>query len=91
MDPSSSPPDESGKAVDITYGYMLYVDIINDIPALIVMQLKPLMSKTVGYITDIPENLLREAMQCSDSVCVAGMYPLTEKLEAWLKNEFGLT
>ena len=77
--------------IDTTYGYMLYVDLVDEKPAIIVMQLKELISKTVSYIDEAPEELLREAMQCSDKECVGGMYPLTEKLENWLKQELGLS
>lgn len=89
INPSSAPLDESGKVIDITHGYMLYVDMITERPALIIMQLKLLISKTVGYVFDIPEDLLREAMQCTGPDCVGGMYPLTPNLEAWLKKELG--
>lgn len=90
LEPASS-SDESGKPIDITYGYMLYIDLIEDTPVMVIMQLKRLMSRTVGYVSDVPEDLLRESMHCLDSECIAGMYPLSEKLEAWLKKEFGLS
>lgn len=80
-----------GEPADLTYGFMLYVDQIEDKPALIVMQLKELISKSVGYVFDIPEELLRDSMQCIDSDCIGGMYPLSEKLEDWLKKQFGLS
>lgn len=79
-----------GKPVDTTEGYMLYVDIILERPAVVIMVLKPMMSKTAGYIYDVPLDMLKESMQCPDE-SVAGMYPLSEKLELWLKKEFGLT
>jgi len=85
----SSAGEKSGEAADISHGYMFYVDLINDRPAVVVIQLKYAFSKTVGYIYDIPEDLLREAMQCTDSDCVVGMYPVTDKLADWLKQAFG--
>lgn len=91
FEPSYAQDDESGKPVDITHGYMLYVDLVNDKPALVIMQLKRIMSKTVGYVHDIPEELLREALHCQESDCVGGMYPLNNKLVGWLKKEFGLS
>lgn len=86
-----NPDSGSGEEVDITHGYMLYVDVVNDIPALVIMQLKRIMSKTVGYIYDIPDELLKEATQCMDKECIGGMYPLSIGLEDWLKKEFGLS
>ncbi len=91
MDPSSVPGDASGKGADITYGYMLYVDLMDEKPVLVLMQLKRIMSKSVGYVPDVPEELLREAMQCEDSDCIAGMYPLNASLESWLKNQLGIS
>jgi hypothetical protein len=35
-------------------------------------------------------DLLKEAMNCTAAECVSGMYPLGERLENWLKKEFGL-
>lgn len=85
-----NPRTPSGETIDITYGYMLYVDLINNKPAMFIMQLKRMVSSTVGYVTDIPEDLLREAMHCTKTECISGMYPLGEKLESWLKEELGL-
>ncbi len=90
VDPGSA-SDESGKPADISHGYMFYVDLINDRPALVVIQLKYAFSKTVGYIYEIPEELLRESMHCVESECVVGMYPVTDKLADWLKQAFGLS
>ena len=87
VDPSSA----GGETSDISHGYMFYVDMINDRPAVVVMQMKYTFSKTVGYIYEIPEGLLREAMRCLDSECVVGMYPITDKLADWLKQAFGLS
>jgi len=84
------PRSPSGEKVDITHGYMLYVDIVNGKPVLVIMQLKNMVSNTVGYIADVPEDLLKETMNCTATECVSGMYPLGERLDKWLKKEFGL-
>ena len=76
--------------VDTTYGYMLYVDLVHEKPALVIMQLKKVMSKSVGFVYDIPEHLLKESMNCTSSECIAGMYPLADSLVDWLKKEMGL-
>ncbi len=86
-----NPKTSSGETIDLTHGYMLYVDIADDKPVLVIMELKSIMSKTVGYICDVPEELLREAMGCEASECIGGMYPINEKLATWLKKEFGLS
>ena len=80
---------ESG--ADISEGsmikYMLYVDLNNNKPTLMIMRTRGTMSKTVGYVEDVPEEMLREAMGCNKEDCPSGMYPLTKKLEAWLRKE----
>lgn len=75
---------------DVSHGYMLYVDLVNEIPAVVIMDLSGRVSKTVGWIDGVPEDLLREAMHCESSECVAGMYPLTERLQRWIRNELGM-
>lgn len=85
-----NPKTSTGETVDVTHGYMLYIDLVNGKPEMVIMQLKDIMSKTVGYVSDIPEDMLKEAMNCVATECVSGMYPLGEKLENWLKKEFGL-
>ncbi len=72
-------------------GYMLYVDTVCKKPAVVIMANRPLLSKTVGYLDEVPDDLLKEAMQCTVDECVSGMYPLTKKLEAWLKKALGLS
>lgn len=84
------PKPASGEAVDITHGFMLYVDLIEDKPTLLIIELKPILCKTVGYIHDIPVELLKESMHCEKNECIGGMYPLAERLNIWLKKEFGL-
>ena len=88
IDPGSASGDEPA---DITHGYMLYVELVHDKPALVIMQLKRIMSKSVGYVFDIPEDLMNESMSCSSSECIGGMYPLAKSLEDWLKKEMNLS
>ena len=70
--------------------YMLYVDVVYNKPALMIMRTRGAMSKTVGFVEDVPEDLLKEAMGCNTDECEAGMYPLTKELEAWLKKELAI-
>jgi hypothetical protein len=71
--------------------YMLYVDLVYNKPALMIMRTRGAMSKTIGYIEDVPEDLLKEAMGCGKEECEAGMYPLTGELREWLKKGLGLS
>jgi len=89
LNPESA-KDKDGKKADVTHGYMLYVDEVMHKPAVVIMQMKYMMSRTVGFIYDVPEDLLKDAMKKDDPESVAGMYPLTDKLKNWLKKQFGL-
>jgi hypothetical protein len=81
----------SGNKKDNIDSFMFYVDIVYDKPALVIIKNKVAMSKTVGYVENVPENLLLEAMNCAQGECIAGMYPITKRLEDWLKKELGLS
>jgi hypothetical protein len=85
-----NPKSASGEMTDLTHGYMLYVDLIDDKPVLVIMELRSIMSKTVGCVRNVPEDLLKESMQCPATECIGGMYPIPEKLVLWLKKEFAL-
>ena len=91
LSPKVTSEDGCAETIDTSYGFMLYVDLVDEKPAIMIMQLKELISKTVSHIDEAPDDLLKEAMQCSDKECVSGMYPLTDKLEKWLKQELGLS
>jgi hypothetical protein len=80
--------DKEASKVNVD-GYMLYVEVIDTVPVLVIMKNKYSMSKTVAYLDGAPEDLLREAAHCTTEECVAGMYPLTKALESWLKKELG--
>ncbi len=88
VDPKSAP---GGKPADISHGYMLYIDLKDDSPVIMVMQMKQIMCRSVAYITDAPEDLLKASMECAGEECIEGMYPLSEELTAWLKKEFGMS
>jgi hypothetical protein len=91
FDPIAEAGGDPDKAIDVTHGYMLYVDIMEDRPAIVVMQLKQIISKTVGYLHDAPEDLLKEAMNCPADQKVQGMCPLTGRLIEWFKKELGVS
>ena len=71
--------------------YMFYIDRIYDKPGLMIMKLKFSYSETVVFVTDVPEDLLQEATKCPPDECAAGMYPISKKIEEWLKKELGLS
>jgi hypothetical protein len=82
---------EFSESGDAMLQYMLYVDLLYGKPVVMIMKLRGGMSLTVGCIEDVPEDLLKEAMNCENEECVSGMYPLTDKLKDWLKRGLGLS
>lgn len=87
VDPKSAP---GGEPADITHGYMLYIDLMKERPVIMVMQMKSIICRSVAYITDIPEELLKKSMESAGIECAEGMYPLCEELVTWLKKELSI-
>lgn len=82
---------EHGEAESAILQYMLYVDLLDNKPTVMIMKIRGGMSQTAGCIEDVPEELLNEAMICEAEECLSGMYPLTDKLRDWLKNKLGIS
>ncbi len=80
-----------GETENAILKYMLYVDLLNNKPVVMIMKLRGGMSTTAGCIEDVPEDLLKEATLCNTEECASGMYPLTDKLRDWLKIELGIS
>lgn len=87
VDPKSAP----GEPANLSHGYMLYIDLKNDRPVIMIMQMKQIMCRSVAYITDVPEELLRSSMESAGTECAEGMYPLSEELITWLKKELSIS
>jgi hypothetical protein len=90
MGPGDRGTDKTDEAPENTDGFMFYIEVVGRKPVLVIMKSRFSMSQTAAYVTDVPDDLLREAARCSPEECLAGMYPLTEKLEKWLKKELGV-
>ena len=88
VDPKSAP---GGKPADLSHGYMLYIDLMETRPVVMVMQMKSIVCRSVAYITDVPEDLLKSAMESTGDEAAEGMYPLGDELTAWLKKEFNIS
>jgi hypothetical protein len=73
-----------------TQGFMFYIDHMDDILNLMLMKTYNLTSKTVGYIQDVPRELLINAVTREGVRDIVGMYPIDGELESWLKGELDL-
>ena len=88
VDPKSAPGD---KPANLSHGYMLYIDLMENRPVVMVMQMKSIVCRSVGYITDVPDDLLKSAMESAGDECASGMYPLGDELTAWFKKELNIS
>lgn len=91
MGPKDFGTDATTRTPENTDGFMFYIEVIGRKPVLVIMKSRFSMSQTAAYVTGVPDDLLRDAARCSSDECLAGMYPLTEKLEQWLKKELGVS
>ncbi len=82
---------EHGEAEKAILKYMLYVDLLDNKPTVMIMKIRGGSSATAGCIEDVPEDLLKEALSCNAEECASGMYLLTDKLMDWLKKELGIS
>ena len=73
-----------------TQGFMFYIDHMDDILNLMLMKTYNLTSKTVGYIQDVPRELLLNAVNMEGVKDMVGMYPIDGELESWLKGKLGI-
>ena len=71
-----------------TQGFSFYVEYMEDMPkpALMIMKTYCLSSKSIGQITDAPEDLLWGAVREAGVKDIAGMYPLNKPMKDWIKS-----
>lgn len=74
-----------------TKGYCFYIETSGKKPELFLMMLKSnCFGETIAKIEEIPNELLREAIEENKSKIKFGICPINEKIKIWLKKEFGL-
>lgn len=85
--------DEHGNVEDriaATKGFFFYVDVFDDGPTLMVMKNYGLSSKTVGEVSDVPEDHLNRVVNSKDAKEIAGMYTIDKELEVWISSQLSL-
>jgi len=75
-----------------TQGFSFYIDYMggNHTPTLMIMKTYNLPSKTIGEVEGAPADLLLGAVKRKGVRDYAGMFPIDEAVENWLKKELGL-
>ena len=84
-------PETRQQAYEETHGYMFYIDRLEgERPTLMLMRTKELRSSTVGYVEDVPQELMDAALAREGLKDYCGMYPLDEAVTKWLKQQLGI-
>lgn len=91
MEPVSRLTDEGVQYSKPLEGYFFYIDTMGSKPALFLMRLTSInFGKTLAQITELPQELLDEALEENKSRMKFGMCPINKKIEEWLKKELGV-
>lgn len=82
--------DEFQRLNEMT-GYIFYIETAGAKPSLMLMKVnKSDIADTVGIIEEIPEEVLKRAIESPVHPPVHGMYGITEEIKNWLKKELNL-
>lgn len=72
-------------------GYLFYIETAGQNPTLMLMKInRSDIAETVGIIEEIPEEMLKRAIDNPVHPPVHGMYGITEEIKNWLKRELNL-
>lgn len=72
-------------------GYVFYIETSGKKPELFLMMHKAnCFGETIAKIEEIPQEMLKEAIEEHKGCIKFGMCPINEKIKSWLKKELGL-
>ena len=91
-EPSYCITEEGRQEKRIIRGYVFYIDAMpDDKPGLFLMcHTSSSYAETVAHVTEIPDELIAEAIEENKGKEYFKMYPINKKIETWLKKELGL-
>jgi hypothetical protein len=92
MEPDYYITEDGKQDKRIIRGYIFYIDKLpEDKPGLFLMcHTSSSYAETVARITEIPDELISEAIEENKSREYFSMLPINKKIETWLKKELGL-
>lgn len=91
MEPRFHSRAEDLKKLRDISGYVFYVESQCEPPALMLLKVgKTDITSTVGKVDEIPQDLLRKAIENPVDEPTHGMYAITEEIKKWLKKELGV-
>lgn len=84
--------DNRTHLIEEIQGFSFYIDYLgdDDPPALMLMKTYNLTSKTIGAVEGVPHDLLIQAVKRDGIKDYAGMFPIDEGVEGWIKEGLGL-
>ncbi len=72
-------------------GYVFYIETSGKKPELFLMMQKAnYFSETIAKIEEIPEEMLKEAINENEHLIKYNICPINDKIKNWLKKELGL-
>ncbi|MCX8034136.1 MAG: hypothetical protein N3A00_02320 [Thermodesulfovibrio sp.] len=72
-------------------GYVFYIETSGKKPELFLMMHKSnCYGETIAKIEEIPDDLIKEALEENRDKIKFGICPISEKIKIWLKKELGL-
>jgi hypothetical protein len=90
MEPRCSASGDRSETRGPIKGYVFYIDTMDEEPALFLMRHTAAdYAETLAQISEIPRELLEEAIEENKARQYFNMYPINEKITAWLKKELG--
>lgn len=91
MEPRCTITDEGKKYRDLIKGYVFYIDTLAKKPTLYLMRHTANdYGVTLAIISDIPEELIAEALTEMKDRAYFGMYPINSKIKDWIRKEMGI-
>lgn len=85
-----SVPEDLKKLSDIV-GYMFYIESECDPPALMLLKTsKTDITSTIAHVDNIPDEMVKRALESPAQPPVNGMYAITDEIKDWLKKELGI-
>ncbi len=91
MEPRCTITEKGMKYRDRIKGFLFYIDTFAKKPTLYLM--KHTINDygaTLAIITEIPQDLVSEAIMENKSKEYFGMYPINTKIKDWIKKEMGI-
>ncbi len=91
MEPRFQLESEGLRKLSEISGYMFYIESQCNPPALMLLKVgKTDIASTVGKVDEVPQELIRKAMENPVDKPANGMYAITAEIREWLKKELGV-